>query len=116
MKRVCKFIFQTICLLATVFLLSIESRIFADSTKDVSNDLTFLEFSSGEARDGETTTVNFKFEDKKMRIKTGDFINITWLNTDLVKVEGFEKAGDLTVKNKIVGTLTVSKKSSTSKI
>ncbi|ETD04220.1 hypothetical protein N568_0109120 [Lactococcus garvieae TRF1] len=109
MKRVCKFIFQIVCLLATVFLLSIENRIFADSAKDVSNDLTFLEFSSGEARDGETITVNFKFEDKKMQIKTGDFINITWLNTDLVKGEGFEKAVDLTVKNKIVGTLTVSK-------
>ena len=74
---------------------------------DVSNNVSSLTVSSNELYNGGQTTVKFTFDEHAQKIKSGDTLQVTWLDSGTIHGAGFKKTIKLTIEGTYVGDMVI---------
>lgn len=91
-----------------ILILNVISPIFHSSNVTAASDIsstnvTSLTVSPSQINDGGNAKVRVEFDDKANKIQSGDTIKVNWPNTGELKIDGYSKTIDLTVRGEVVG-------------
>ncbi|WP_275087361.1 Ig-like domain-containing protein [Staphylococcus agnetis] len=91
-----------------ILILNVISPIFHSSNVTAASDIsstnvTSLTVSPSQINDGGNAKVRVEFDDKAKKIQSGDTIKVNWPNAGELKIDGYSKTIDLTVRGEVVG-------------